>query len=79
MPQTIEDDQITLTIKYNISTGSHSEDYQYELDLYELATLQKFYDGYNYFLNFTLAPDVIKFDASVATWADQAAVAKTID
>ncbi|MBO4561592.1 MAG: fimbrillin family protein [Bacteroidaceae bacterium] len=79
MPQTIEDDQITLTIKYNITTGNHSEDYQYELDLYDLAALQKFYDGYNYYLNFTLAPDVIKFDASVTTWANQAGVAKTIN
>lgn len=79
MPQTIENDQITLSIKYNITTGSHSEDYDYELDLYDLAALHKFYDGYNYFLNFTLDPDFIKFDASVTPWDDQAGVAKIID
>lgn len=79
MPQTIADDQITLTIKYNITTGSHSEDYQYVLDLYDVAALQKFYDGYNYYLNFTFSLEPIKFDASVSTWADQAGIAKTID
>ncbi len=79
MPQTIADDAVTLNIKYNITTGSHSEDFEYELDLYDVAALQKFYDGYNYFLNFTISPDPIKFDASVTIWDNQAAVAKTID
>ncbi len=79
MPQTIADDAVTLNIKYNITTGSHSEDFKYELDLYDVAALQKFYDGYNYFLNFTISPDPIKFNASVTTWANQAAIAKTIN
>ena len=79
MPQTIADDAVTLNIKYNITTGSHSEDFEYELDLYDVAALHQFYDGYNYFLNFTISPDPIKFDASVTTWANQAAIAKTID
>lgn len=79
MPQDIADDAVTLNIKYNIKTGNHSEDFEYELDLYDVAALQKFYDGYNYFLNFTISPDPIKFDASVTPWANQAAIAKTID
>lgn len=79
MPQTIEDDQITLTINYTIKTGNYSEDYPYQLDLYDVVALQKFYDGYNYYLNFTLSTEPIKFDASVSTWDNQAGVAKTIE
>lgn len=79
MPQTIADDDVTLNIKYNITTGSHSEDFEYELDLYDVAALQKFYDGYNYFLNFTISPDPIKFDATVSTWDQTVNAAKTID
>lgn len=79
MPQEIADDQITLTAKYTITTGSYTENYTYKLDLYELAALRKFYDGYNYYLNFTIKPDVIKFDATVTPWADQVGVAKTIE
>lgn len=79
MPQDVADNAVTLNIKYNITTGSHSEDFEYELDLYDVAALRQFYDGYNYFLNFTISPDPIKFEASVTTWANQAAIAKTID
>ena len=32
--------------------------------------LQKFDEGYNYTLNFTIDPDVIIFDANVSTWSD---------
>ena len=79
MPQTIADNQIKLTINYTIKTGNYSEDFPYELDLYDVAALQKFYDGYNYYLNFTISNDPIKFDASVATWDVGAEVAKTIE
>jgi hypothetical protein len=79
MPQTIADDQVTLVAKYKIESGTYSENYTYELDLYDIATLQKFFDGYNYTLNFTIAPDVIKFDATVTPWTDQLAVNKTIE
>jgi hypothetical protein len=79
MPQTIADNQVTLVAKYKIESGTYSENYTYELDLYDIATLQKFFDGYNYTLNFTIAPDVIKFDATVTPWTDQLAVNKTIE
>lgn len=79
MPQDVADDAVTLNIKYNITTGSHSEDFEYELDLYDVAALRQFYDGYNYFLNFTISPDPIKFDATVSTWDHTVNAAKTID
>ena len=79
MPQDIADDAVTLNIKYNITTGTHSEDFEYELDLYDVAALHQFYDGYNYFLNFTISPDPIKFDATVSTWDQTVNAAKTID
>lgn len=79
MPQDVADDAVTLNIKYNITTGSHSEDFEYELDLYDVAALHQFYDGYNYFLNFTISPDPIKFDATVSTWDQTVNAAKTID
>ena len=78
MPQTIADDQVKLTIKYNIKSGTYDEDYTYNLDLYDLAALRKFYDGYNYYLNITIEPDVIKFDASVTEWDNQTVVNKTV-
>ena len=82
MPQTIDEEQdvqVLLTAKYTIKTGTYSENYTYVLNLYDVEALREFYDGYNYTLNFTINPDVIKFDASVALWADQTGVAKTID
>ncbi|MBR6369585.1 MAG: fimbrillin family protein [Bacteroidaceae bacterium] len=79
MPQEITDGQVTLVANYTITSGTYSENYNYNLDLYDIAALHKFYDGYNYTLNFTIDPDVIKFDATVTTWDDQAAIGKTID
>ncbi len=70
MPQDIADDQVKLTIDYTIQSGDYIEEYPYELDLYDIAALQKFFDGYNYTLNFTIDPDVIIFDAEVSTWDD---------
>jgi len=79
MPQVIVDDQVTLTAKYTIKTGDYTENYTYQLDLYDIAALHKFFDGFNYYLNFTIEPQVIKFDATVKTWDDQAGIAKTIE
>ena len=70
MPQDIADNQVKLTIDYTIQSGDYIEEYPYELDLYDIAALQKFFDGYNYTLNFTIDPDVIIFDANVSTWSD---------
>ena len=78
MPQTIADNQATLTIKYNIASGTYNEDYTYTLDLYDLAALQKYYDGYNYYLNITITPDVIKFDATATLWDNTTVVNQTV-
>ena len=78
IPQEIEEEQVTLTAKYTIKTGNYSEDYVYTLDLYEVEALRSFFDGFNYTLNFTINPDVIKFDATVKTWDNVAAVDRTI-
>jgi len=78
MPQTIADDQVALVVKYTITSSTYFEDYTYKLDLYDIAALRKFFDGYNYTLKFTIEPDVIKFDATVTPWTDQAAVNQTI-
>ena len=48
MPQTIADDQVTLKAKYTIQTGGYSENYTYQLDLYDVEALRKYFDGYNY-------------------------------
>jgi len=79
MPQTIVDDQVTLKAKYTIQTGGYSENYTYQLDLHDVEALRKYFDGYNYTLKFTIQPDVIKFDATVTVWDDQAASNQTIN
>jgi len=76
MPQTVPT-AAKLVAKYTITTGTYSEDFTYECAL--TSAFASFYDRFNYFLKFTIAPDVIKFDATVTEWADQTAVNKTID
>lgn len=72
LPQAITaENQVILTMNYTIKSGSYTEEYPYELDLYDVAKLQNIYEGYNYTINFTIDPDVIKFDATVATWSDE--------
>ena len=72
LPQAITaENQVILTMNYTVKSGDYSEDYPYELDLYKVAKLQNIYEGYNYTLNFTIDPDVIKFDASVTVWANE--------
>lgn len=76
MPQTIPA-TAELVAKYTITTGTYSEDYTYKCAL--TSAFATFYDRFNYFLKFTIAPDVIKFDATVTPWVDQTAVNKNID
>jgi hypothetical protein len=79
MPQTISDNTVYLTAKYTIKSGENTEDYTYKIDLYDIsAALQEFYDGYNYYLNFTIEPDIIKFNATAVEWAPQNAIEQTI-
>jgi len=79
MPQTIDDDQVTLKAKYTIQTGGYSENYTYQLDLHDVEALRKYFDGYNYTLKFTIQPNVIKFDANVTVWDSQPASNQTIN
>ena len=76
MPQTIAaTGQVKITIKYTYTSGSYSEDLSYTDDIYDIAAaLHQYFDGYSYNLNFTFDPTPIKFDASVAVWADQVTV-----
>lgn len=76
MPQTIPA-TAELVAKYTITTGTYSEDYTYKCAL--TSAFATFYDRFNYYLKFTIKPDVIKFDATVTPWVDQTAVNKTID
>lgn len=72
LPQKISAaNQVILTMNYTIKSGSYTEEYPYELDLYDVVTLRDIYEGYNYTINFNIDPDVIKFDASVAAWSDE--------
>lgn len=72
MPQIIADDQTKLTIDYTIKSGNYTEDYPYQIDLYDIdAKLRNIYEGYNYTINFVIDPDVIKFDAKVAAWGEE--------
>ena len=77
MPQTVAN-TAKLVMKYRITTGTYSEDYTYTISDFT-TVFPDFFDRCNYTLNFTIAPDVIKFDATVTAWDDQAAVPKTID
>ena len=77
MPQAIPATTVELTTKYTITTGTYSEDYTYQFDL--SGAFDRFFDRFNYTLNFTIAPDVIKFDPTVVEWTNQTAVAKTIE
>lgn len=77
MPQVIADNQATVTVVYYIQTGDHKEKFTYQLDLQDAFT--SFFDRYSYNLKFTIDPDVILFDAGVATWADIAGVTKELD
>lgn len=72
MPQTVADDIATLTIKYQIVTGTganaHAEDFTRTFDMYDAFT--SYLDRHNYTLKLTIEPQIIKFDATAATWDD---------
>ena len=78
MPQNIADNQVTITATYTIKTATRTETFPYILDLYDVVNLRTLYDGYNYTLNFTIDPDIIRFDASTSVWATNAATDITI-
>ena len=72
MPQTIADNQVTLTLKYTIKVSdNYSENYTYKLDLYDVEDFRQFYDAYRYTLNITINPEVITFDADASAWTEK--------
>lgn len=72
MPQAVADNAVTLTIKYQIVTGTgesaHAEDFTRTIDMYDAFT--SYLDRHNYTLKLTIEPEIIKFDATAATWED---------
>lgn len=81
MPQAVASE--TLTLKYSITTKDendtpYTENFTYKMDLKD-AFANGFFDRCNYTLNFTIQPDVIKFDATAVVWDDQEAVNITIE
>ena len=68
MPQAVGEGKATLTLKYQIVSGSHKEDYTYQMDMN--AAFASYLDRHNYTLKLTIKPDVITFDAKAALWAD---------
>lgn len=81
MPQAVAAQTSTLTIKYQIVTGTgedaHAEDFTRTFDMNQ--AFASYLDRHNYTLNFTIEPDVITFDAAAALWADGGTVNKTIE
>ena len=84
MPQDVPaaaTDQAELILKYSIVTGSgaatHTENYTYKFKPAE--AFGRFYDRCNYTLSFTIDPDVITFDATVAEWGNGGTADPTID
>jgi len=75
MPQAVSAEKITL--KYTVTTDTHAEDFTYQMDLKDAFT--SFFDRYNYKINFTIGPDVIKFDAGVTEWDNQSASNITVN
>lgn len=76
IPQAIADDQITVTVKYSIKASAINnleQDFTFAFDLYDLVNMRTFREGYNYTLFCTIQPDIIKFDATTATWANVSA------
>lgn len=72
MPQAVADNAVTLTIKYQIVTGTgesaHAEDFTRTFDMYDAFT--SYLDRHNYTLKLTIEPQIIKFDATADTWDD---------
>ncbi len=69
IPQTIVDNQVSLKIRYRIERGAYVDDRADVIDLYDIENLRTLLDRYNYTLNITINPEIIKFDATVATWS----------
>ena len=69
MPQAVAAATSTLTIKYQIVTGTHSEPFTRTLDMNQ--AFESYLDRHNYTLKITIEPDVIKFDAQSSAWENE--------
>lgn len=80
IPQTVAANTATLTLKYQIVTGTdtnkHEEDYTYTLDMNQ--AFASYLDRHNYNLNLTIKPDVITFDATASSWENGGTVNKDV-
>lgn len=80
IPQTVAANTATLTLKYQIVTGTgankHEEDYTYKFDMNQ--AFASYLDRHNYNLNLTIKPDVITFDATASSWENGGTVNKDV-
>jgi hypothetical protein len=76
IPQAVGDTP-KLTLKYTITTGTYSENYNYNMDLKD--AFDSFFDRCSYTLTFTINPTVITFDASVTNWDENSTKDITIE
>ena len=70
MPQAIADEQVSVTVKYNIESTTNGVDQEFTnvFDLYDLVNMRDLKEGYNYTLTCTVQTETIKFDASASAW-----------
>ena len=59
--------------------GAYVDDRADEIDLYDVADLRTLLDRYNYTLNININPEIIKFDASVASWGEGGTYSKDVN
>ena len=67
MPQTLPD-VCNLTIKYEIKTGTHTEQYTSRQDISTTGIFTTFANRTNYTLKIKISPTVITFDAAASEW-----------
>jgi hypothetical protein len=80
MPQAVAAATSTLTIKYDIVTGTganaHSEPFTRTLDMNQ--AFESYLDRHNYTLKITIEPDIITFDATSDAWENGGTTNKSI-
>ena len=80
MPQAVAAATSTLTIKYQIVTGTgasaHAENFTRTLDMNQ--AFASYLDRHNYTLNITIEPEVITFDATSDAWENGGTTNKSI-
>jgi len=70
IPQAIPNAEIKFVYSF-VFTDGRTEYYTYRISLAEVFnTITHFVSGNSYTISFTIAPDVIKFDAGTSSWID---------